>query len=78
MVRGVWAAVDIFTQLRLNTVLAVVLVSYIGLASTRTNRNLIFTPFVIVVDYNEDYFSTNTVYQSLQHVSYLDPKLSLM
>ena len=67
---GIWLAVDKLVEQNLNVILAIIIISYFGLALTRTSLNMKAPPFTIITDSKEGYFDAPTYFRNSQHVSY--------
>lgn len=66
---GIWKAVDFFTGSNVNITVAIVTISYIGLACTKTVRNVTGPPFAIITDKKQGYCDIPTLFQWSYHVS---------
>ena len=68
---GVWSVIERLTEKNLYAVIAVLVISYMGLALSRTSCNLKTSPFAIFTDFDQEKynFDVPTYFQSLRLVS---------
>lgn len=61
--RGGWQLIDHYTARDMKTILAITIVAVIALVLLHAIRNVTASPFVVVTDHSQEYFSIPTMYK---------------